>query len=319
MMMTDINMQRLALVVDDSRAARMTLNKLLTAYQFEVIELNSAEALLEHLTQNPLQPDIIFVDVFMSGLDGFSVTQKIKEHPLMSDIPIVICSASDDDNEKNKAINVGALTALSKPPSAEELAIVIAQLNQSLPTITTDDNTIDRHELMAQIMADIELQLLPKLEQTVREITHNIAKKSAEEVIQKSVMNAASTAVQAILDEADLTTQMSQFLAQKGEAWLVEQEEDLGGQLTAQMELWIPEITNTHLKTHLAEHVLSMIEDKTRHHLQQKEVQNKIDIAINHAHEVSGIDTLIQQVSQLKRLTIGLSIAVFGLLIAISL
>jgi CheY-like chemotaxis protein len=68
-----------ALIVDDSKSARVVLSRLLEKHDLAVETRDSAEAALEYLEQN--RPDVIFMDHVMAGMDGLSAVQLIKKTP----------------------------------------------------------------------------------------------------------------------------------------------------------------------------------------------------------------------------------------------
>jgi len=187
-------MQRIALVVDDSRVARMTLKKLLGKYQFDVIELSSGEEAIDYLQTEKTRPDIIFMDVMMGGMDGLSATQQIKKLPLVKDIPVVICTGNNTKEDKSKAINVGAVTALSKPPAADELATIIGQIERVEVVEQAPINTqppFNEAEVTATILMAIEQKLLAKAHQdireTIKEISPQIVGKMTEALVEQQI------------------------------------------------------------------------------------------------------------------------------------
>ena len=68
-----------ALIVDDSKSARVVLSRMLQKYNIEVDTAESAETAIDYLVQN--RPDVIFMDHLMPGMDGFQAVQAIKSDP----------------------------------------------------------------------------------------------------------------------------------------------------------------------------------------------------------------------------------------------
>src|SRR5713226_7605329 len=68
-----------ALVVDDSKSARVILSRMLEKYDIEVDMAESAEQAIEYLKSN--RPDAIFMDHLMPGMDGLQAVQAIKGNP----------------------------------------------------------------------------------------------------------------------------------------------------------------------------------------------------------------------------------------------
>lgn len=166
-------MQKIALVVDDSRVARMTLSKLLVAHDLEVVELGSGEEALAYLKGEDVKPDIIFMDVMMGGMDGLTATQQIKADENLKHIPVVVCTGHDTDADRAKSQEVGAVATLTKPPEAEALEAIIAELAQqmtSAPQASPASSFIDTTELLAELRTLVKQDLLPTMQQELREL-----------------------------------------------------------------------------------------------------------------------------------------------------
>ena len=66
--------KKCALIVDDSRSARVMLRRLLEEHDLDVATAGSAEEALEYLTEN--RPDVIFMDHMMPDMDGFEAVER---------------------------------------------------------------------------------------------------------------------------------------------------------------------------------------------------------------------------------------------------
>ena len=285
-------MQKLAIVVDDSRVARMTLKKLLLVDGFEVVEFGSGEEVLDYLADVDSNPDIIFMDVMMEGMDGLTATQKLKENPRLRTIPVVMCTGNDTAEYRQKALDVGAVTALSKPPVAEALASILSDIHSveeikpaevAAPASVVDDELINklRSQLEQQLNDMIEnvvaKQIHVQIEQREVQLTEQITTKAISIIessaadafkvaAEENVTDIAVTTIQAIVEEANLPKQVSDFLAQEGEEWLTNQEEELGTQLSAQLEQHIPQMVTEHLNSHLESVITPFIEKQLESH-----------------------------------------------------
>ncbi|MES2491307.1 MAG: response regulator [Pseudomonadota bacterium] len=119
-----------ALVVDDSKSARFSLRRFLENQYYKVETAESAEECYTVL--RGLRPDVIFLDHVMPGADGFEVLRQIKSDVATSEIKVVICSSHDSAEFIDQAIAGGAVGVLVKPPSAEQLAHILNNLNNSV-------------------------------------------------------------------------------------------------------------------------------------------------------------------------------------------
>lgn len=116
-----------ALVVDDSRSARAFLTRLLDKYGLEVHPAESAEAAIQYLTSH--QPDVIFMDHLMPGMDGFQAVQAIKANPMTASIPIVMYTSQEGELYLGQAQALGAFGVLPKQIKPADIAQVLQQLH----------------------------------------------------------------------------------------------------------------------------------------------------------------------------------------------
>lgn len=107
------------LLVDDTHYILVFLTDILKHEGYTVHTADSGELAL-HALEN-LVPDLILLDVKMSGIDGFEVCRRIKSNPKLSLIPIIFLTALTDVNEKIEGIKLGAVDYITKPFHKEEL------------------------------------------------------------------------------------------------------------------------------------------------------------------------------------------------------
>lgn len=119
------------LIVDDEYAGRQTLESVLDGegYNLEMAE-NGIQAIEKAKT---ILPDVILLDVMMPGMTGFEVCQRIRNDPLIAEIPIIVLTALDDRESMLNALKAGADDFISKPFDRHELRarlIGITRLNR---------------------------------------------------------------------------------------------------------------------------------------------------------------------------------------------
>jgi CheY-like chemotaxis protein len=117
-----------ALIVDDSKTARVSLRKLLDKHQITSALVECAEDALEYLQEN--RPSMIFMDHMMPGMDGFDAVKAIKADPEKAEIPIVMYTTQQGDIYVGQARALGAADILSKPANDQALSEVLARINQ---------------------------------------------------------------------------------------------------------------------------------------------------------------------------------------------
>jgi CheY-like chemotaxis protein len=101
-----------ALVVDDSRSARVVLSRMLERYGILVDPADSAESALEYLKTR--RPDVIFMDHLMPGMDGLQAVREIKANPELAGIPIMMYTSQEGEIYCGQARASGAVGVLPK-------------------------------------------------------------------------------------------------------------------------------------------------------------------------------------------------------------
>jgi CheY-like chemotaxis protein len=119
-------MPKRALVVDDSRSARVILSRMLEGYGLEVDAAESAEQALEYLKES--KPDVVFMDHLMPGMDGFQAIQAIKSNPQTAMIPVMMYTSQEGDLYLSQARALGAVGVLPKTVKQTELSRILYQL-----------------------------------------------------------------------------------------------------------------------------------------------------------------------------------------------
>lgn len=112
-----------ALIVDDSRLARVALSKLLANRGIKVDMVGCGEEGLEHLRRH--QPDIVFMDYMMPDMDGFEASRRVLADPTCHKPPIVMYTSQDTEEDRLKAAEIGISGFLSKPTTLSALDEVL--------------------------------------------------------------------------------------------------------------------------------------------------------------------------------------------------
>jgi two-component system chemotaxis response regulator CheY len=112
--------QMRALVIDDSKAMRAWLTKLLRDLGFEVLEACHGVQALEQLSQNG-SVDLMLLDINMPEMDGFTFLRRVRsDHP--DDHTLIMMVTSENSASKiEEAIKCGADEYVMKPISREAL------------------------------------------------------------------------------------------------------------------------------------------------------------------------------------------------------
>ncbi|CAN5152805.1 hypothetical protein BH18CHL2_BH18CHL2_02740 [soil metagenome] len=106
---------------DDSR----DLAEVLTSCGYEVVATRSAQDTLEHLATST--PDVVLLGLDVVGMDGYSLSRRIREDERTAFVPIIMIT-SKRDRQRLRAIEAGADEFITKPYEWVELLARIKSL-----------------------------------------------------------------------------------------------------------------------------------------------------------------------------------------------
>jgi CheY-like chemotaxis protein len=128
-----------ALIVDDSRSARLFLSRILEKYDIDVETAENAESAIEYLGTH--RPDVIFMDHMMPGMDGFQAVQAIKNNPRTATIPILMYTSQEGELYLGQARALGAVGVLPKQIKPTDVSKVLYQLHLVTDRRTGEQST----------------------------------------------------------------------------------------------------------------------------------------------------------------------------------
>lgn len=107
------------LIVDDSDFLRMMVNQILSAKQYTVLEAKDGGECMDILAKERV--DMLILDIHMPVMDGFEVLTKVRE--CYPHLPVVMLTAVCDAESVQKAKELGAVSYVIKPFSADVLLV----------------------------------------------------------------------------------------------------------------------------------------------------------------------------------------------------
>ena len=116
-----------ALVVDDSRAMRAILTRLLTGLNFEVSQAADGREALDVLAAG-LHPDVVLVDWNMPVMDGLTFIKRCRAEPSLRDLVLMMVTTEGEHSKIVRALAAGAHEYLIKPFTDEAIAEKLALL-----------------------------------------------------------------------------------------------------------------------------------------------------------------------------------------------
>jgi two-component system KDP operon response regulator KdpE len=177
------------LVVDDEPQIRRFLRATLEAHGYEVGLAETGRAALEQLIT--WHPDVLLLDLGLPEIDGLEVCRRVRE---WSDLPIIVLSVRDREDDKVAALNQGADDYLTKPFGTNELlARIRVALRHSAsrrapqePVILVEDLGIDlgAHRVTVR---NHEIHLTPTEYEILKTLAIHSGKVMTHEMLLKKV------------------------------------------------------------------------------------------------------------------------------------
>lgn len=115
------------LVIDDDAVIREVLEMVLKRERFLPLLADSGDSGIEMARQE--MPDMILLDYIMPGMDGFEVLATLKADATLKEIPVIMFTVFSREENRRKALALGAAAYLTKPFDINE---VIAHIRKQI-------------------------------------------------------------------------------------------------------------------------------------------------------------------------------------------
>lgn len=139
-----------ALVVDDDRAARISLVTLLARSGLEVVDVARADEAVQLVDMNPGAFSIAALDVKLAGASGLDLLRDIKQRDPM--IEAIMVTGFETVDAAKRALRLGAVDFLTKP---FEIQVVVAAAARALMLHQASASARRRDQEMQEILADM--------------------------------------------------------------------------------------------------------------------------------------------------------------------
>src|ERR1700694_5081538 len=111
--------QSTILIVDDNVTNLKLVSDVLEFEGHHIITAHDAEE--AQLVIERTVPDLILMDIALPGMDGLTLTRKLKADPRFEDIPIIALTASAMKGDDRKALEAGCTSYITKPIDTRRL------------------------------------------------------------------------------------------------------------------------------------------------------------------------------------------------------
>ena len=149
----------LILIVDDVPTNLDVISEALSEIGCEVAIATSGERALRQIER--ALPDLILLDIMMTGIDGFETCRRLKANPTTANIPIIFMTALTDNESKVKALALGAVDYVTKPFQKQEVVarvkthLQLYHLTQNLE-MQVSQKTADLREQQQELQLTLE-------------------------------------------------------------------------------------------------------------------------------------------------------------------
>lgn len=108
------------MIVDDSRAIRVMIGRIMVSLGFETSEASNGQEALDALVKGPV-PELALVDWNMPVMDGLQFVQAARARPAWAAMRIVMVTTETEMSQIIRALDAGANEYVMKPFTAEVL------------------------------------------------------------------------------------------------------------------------------------------------------------------------------------------------------
>lgn len=105
------------LLVEDEKESADMLANYLEMHEFEVLVAYEGNHAVELLNNRAGEIHLAILDIMVPNIDGKEICQRIRNHPVLHDIPVIFLTARDEEIDEIEGLELGADDYISKPAS----------------------------------------------------------------------------------------------------------------------------------------------------------------------------------------------------------
>jgi two-component system, chemotaxis family, chemotaxis protein CheY len=124
-----------ALVIDDSRAMRMLLRRIVTELGFDVVEAGNGREALDVIEGGDL-PDLALIDWNMPVMDGLQFVSAVRNMPDARNVTLIMVTTESERSQIVRALAAGAHEYVIKPFTPDALVDKLAMLGLTTVSAT---------------------------------------------------------------------------------------------------------------------------------------------------------------------------------------
>lgn len=157
------------LIVEDNELNVEMVKELLEEVGFQTLEADDTETGIQLAKQE--HPDLILMDIYLPGQNGYEASQALKSDPETYDIPIVAFTALAMDKDRQRAEAAGCIGVISKPIDIDHFAETVASYLQN----KSDDPKSVADEVTIPLFSDETRSISePELREFLMKLSHDL-------------------------------------------------------------------------------------------------------------------------------------------------
>lgn len=114
------------LLAEDDEGTRLSICDYLELEGYSVVLASDGEMALQQVFD--YQPQLIITDIGMPHLDGYTLIQKVRQHPAFRLLPVVFLTAHNQMQDRIRGYQVGCDAYLPKPFDLQEIGAIVRNL-----------------------------------------------------------------------------------------------------------------------------------------------------------------------------------------------
>jgi signal transduction histidine kinase len=150
------------LYVEDDTSSQRLVQRILMAEGFDVVIADNGISAIE--TARHEKPDLVLMDINISGLDGYEVTTRLRTIDGMENVPVVAVTAATLRGDRERALVAGCNGYIPKPIDVDQFP------NQVRAYLVGMEDEVGSPEEKAEYLLEYNQRLVSRLEEKVREL-----------------------------------------------------------------------------------------------------------------------------------------------------
>jgi len=154
------------LIVDDEPLGLKSMASVFEGQEYELVLAGSGHEAMQFVETG--RPDVILLDVMMPGMDGLEACQRIRSHPGMAEVPILLVTALDDRKSRLEGLESGADDYITKPIDRDEVRARLRTIIRLNRFRRLQEEIVYSHRTMADLREySRRLDLLRKIDREI--------------------------------------------------------------------------------------------------------------------------------------------------------